>query len=314
MNYTDATQTDLELCHSNQVEGIIKIVDGKVVALNARAAQLLNISQQQTSTLPLITVVRNHKIEEVYLTGKSQEVSSQGKLLQVSPCDIGLSIIDISELRKVQDDTSELLAVLSHEFRTPVTAIRSTIEALYYDLPLEKKETILNRATTEVERLTRLLNDLTVDVKPPNLRRLSLKEHIARAEGLLNQKLRENNITFKSETEDFYVIADSDKLLQILLNLIENAIVHGPKDATITLKATVQNNVLHIVVEDEGEPLNSATIEQLFEPHSRGSSNKAKGTGLGLYIVRNIAKTWDGEAWGQALETGNCFGFSVPLA
>jgi len=300
----------------NQVEGLLEIEDGKGMSLNARAAELLNIPLEHTPNLALIAVVRNHKIEEAYLKQEKTDISSQGRILQVTPCDIGLSILDITDLRNSQEHARELLAVLSHELRTPVTTIHSTIEALHYDLSTEKRQNLLERATTEVERLTRLLDDLTVDVKPPILRRLSLNEHIDRAEILLSDKLATHQITLKtqtSDTNDYFVYADSDKLLQVLINLVENAAVHGPDGAIVEIKVKPVENMLSIDVIDQGQPLESSSIEQLFEPHSRGDSNKTKSTGLGLYIVRNIANYWGGEAWGHALEHGNSFGFSVPL-
>ncbi len=302
-----------KLWKSNQVEGILEIKHGNVLSLNARAAQLLDIADGQTLNLPLITIVRNHKIEEAYLNQEKLEVNTQGKILEVTPCDIGLSIIDITDLKKSQEHARELLAVLSHELRTPVTIIQSTIEVLHYDLSKEKRDTFLERASTEVERLTRLLDDLTVDVKPPVLRRLNLEEHIFRASNLLSNTLETHNITLKIEPCAYFVLADSDKLLQILINLLENAAVHGPDDAIVTIKAVPKDRQLYVYVIDQGQPLDDTTIEALFEPHSRGDSNKSKGTGLGLYIVRNIAKSWSGEAWGNSLNDGNSFAFSVPI-
>ena len=98
-----------------------------------------------------------------------------------------------------------------------------------------------------------------------------------------------------------------------MINLLENAAVHGPDGRTIFLKAEVQGAWVRVSVRDEGEPLPERAIDRLFEPHSRGRGVKAKGTGLGLYIVRSIAGRWGGEAWGRPLEDGNEFGFTVPL-
>ena len=66
-------------------------------------------------------------------------------------------------------------------------------------------------------------------------------------------------------------------------------------------------------MQDQGERLAEDAFERLFEPHARGTSVKAKGTGLGLYIVRSIAERWGGEAWGRRLERGNEFGLSVQV-
>jgi signal transduction histidine kinase len=105
--------------------------------------------------------------------------------------------------------------------------------------------------------------------------------------------------------------------------------VHGPDGGTVTLAARAEGGMVRVEVLDEGEPLEEGRIDELFQPHSRGRSAKAKGTGLGLYIVRSIARRWGGDAWGKprgvpagdAAEAdaagtvrGNIFGFRVPRA
>jgi len=133
---------------------------------------------------------------------------------------------------------------------------------------------------------------------------------------VLQDTFAANSVTLRCEVPPCTVLADSDKLLQVLINLLENAAVHGPKGKTVRLLAWRADGGTKamVAVRDEGEPLKPATIDKLFEPHARGPSVKARGTGLGLYIVRSIAKRWGGTAWGKPLEAGNEFGFSVPLA
>ena len=109
------------------------------------------------------------------------------------------------------------------------------------------------------------------------------------------------------------VVAEAGKVRQVLINLLENAAVHGPDEHTVFLRAEMQSAWVRVSVRDEGEPLPKGAIDRLFEPHSRGRGVKAKGTGLGLYIVRSIAGRWGGEAWGRPLDEGNEFGFTVPL-
>ena len=215
-------------------------------------------------------------------------------------------------MRRAQENARELLAVLSHELRTPVTTIRSTLEALHFEMDDAQRTRFLERAEGETERLVRLLNDLTVDVKPPKLRSLDLYEVTIKALSLLRDTFKEHRVKVELEVPAFTVLADADKLLQVLINLLENAAIHGPDDAVVCLSAAQRDGTVHVRVRDEGTPLGQETIETLFEPHSRGSA-KARGTGLGLYIVRSIAQRWGGQAWGRALENGNEFGFSVPL-
>ncbi len=294
-------------------EGLILVGDRRVVRLNAAAGRFLDVEPDGAAGAPLISVLRDHRLEEVFLTGQSTELETRGRILRASATLDCLMLVDLSETRRAQESARELLAVLSHELRTPATTIRSTLEALRYPLEEAQRERFLGRAEAETERLVRLLNDLTVDVRPPKLRSLALREVVSRALTLLHDTFLEHKVRLECSVPPFTVLADADKLLQVLINLLENAAVHGPDEKTVFLAVEMQGAWVRVSVRDEGQPLLKPAIEGLFEPHSRGRGVKVKGTGLGLYIVRSIANRWGGEAWGRPLETGNEFGFSVPL-
>lgn len=303
-------------------EGVVLICDEKILFMNERAAEFLQVDIAHIENLSLLAILRDHRLEQVYRDKAQTRIETRGRVLEARGMAEGLLLRDVSSEERVKENARELLAVLSHELRTPVTILRSTIEALNYDLSKSQQKHFLERAEAEGARLTRLLDDLTVDVKPPKMRRLSLKEHLERALAIVQDSFKRHQVTPLDnlpKQEDFTIWADADKFVQVLVNLLENAAVHGPDNAQIAIVVQAQDNgMLHISVCDQGEPLDDALMEELFEPHSRGGS-KAKGTGLGLYIVRSIAQRWEGEAWGRACEHyeergfGNEFGFSVPL-
>lgn len=294
-------------------EGVIVVRAGRVVELNAAAGRFLEVAPEQAVGLPLIGVLRDHRLEQVFLSGEAAELETRGRILQASRAGDCLLLSDLTDMRRAQENARELLAVLSHELRTPATTIRATLEALRYPLEEPQRERFLSRAEAETERLVRLLNDLTVDVRPPKLRSLALRDVLSRALALVQDTFYEHRVSFECELPPLTVLADSDKLLQVLINLLENAAIHGPDDKTVRLIAETRGGWVEVVVHDEGEPLPPEAVERLFEPHSRGRGVKAKGTGLGLYIVRSIAQRWGGEAWGKPLPNGNEFGFSLPL-
>lgn len=294
-------------------EGIIVVRASRVVRLNAAAARFLEVEAAQAVGLPLIGVLRDHRLEAVFLHRQETELETRGRVLRASAAGPCLILYDITEMRRAQEDARELLAVLSHELRTPATTIRATLEALRYPLEEAQRERFLGRAEAETERLVRLLNDLTVDVRPPKLRSLALRDVLTRALALVQDTFFEHKVRLECDVPALTVLADEDKLLQVFINLLENAAIHGPDEKTIHLNAEAEGGWVRVAVRDEGEPLPTAAVERLFEPHSRGRGVKAKGTGLGLYIVRSIAQRWGGEAWGRPLEAGNEFGFSVPL-
>lgn len=304
-------------------EGVVLIQEEQVIFMNQKASDLLHVDMRQVEGSSLLAVLRDHRLEQVYREGSSCRLETRGRILEARAVSNGLLLRDISNEERSKENARELLAVLSHEFRTPVTTLRSAIEALKYDLKPEQQAHFLERAEAEGARLTRLLDDLTVDVKPPKLRRLSLQEHVARAITILQEVFSRHQVSATIhfvEEEDLTVWADSDKLLQVLINLLENAAVHGPDEAEIMVHIHNDEHFAYVAVRDQGAPLDDAVMQELFEAHSRGNS-KVKGTGLGLYIVRSIANRWGGEAWGKTYTDTkdevtpwkNEFGFSAPL-
>lgn len=293
-------------------EGIVAVAGGHVRFLNRAAAELLGVDQRRAAGQPLIAVLRDHRLEHAFLAQQPAELPVRGRTVEVRPFPAGMLLHDLTGVRRAQDDARELLAVLSHEFRTPVTTIRSTLEALGYGLPEEQQARLLARAEAEADRLVRLLQDLTVDVRPPLLRRIALAEVAERAAALLQDAFTASRVRLRYDLAPATVLADEDKLLQALINLLENAALHGPPEGQISLVAEQgEPGWLAVAVRDEGSPLPAEQLERFFEPHARGRSGRPGGGGLGLFIVRSIATRWGGHAWGRPLPAGNEFGFTV---
>jgi signal transduction histidine kinase len=166
-------------------EGVVLVADGRVRALNATAAAMLQTTPERAVGAPLIAVVRDHRIEAALLGTAPIEVATRGRRIVVVAIQGGLLLRDVSSARRAEESARDLLAVLSHELRTPVTTIRAALEALRFDLPAAQRDRYLARAEGEADRLTRLLSDLTVDVAPPHARSLAWRDELARATGLL---------------------------------------------------------------------------------------------------------------------------------
>ena len=296
-------------------EGVVLVEDSVVSYLNAAAAALLYVDRDRVVGRPLIGVARDHRIEAVARGGDPVEVEVRGRRIRVERIRGGLSLVDVTRVRQSEEDARELLAVLSHELRTPVTTIQSTIEALQDDdLPLATRERFLRRAEQESRRLMRLLADLTVDVSPPRSRSVHLPEVVDRALALIAPKLAERGVSVRRQGPALDVWMDPDKALQLVLNLVENAVVHGPADREILIetRTAAEGDRAEIEVHDRGDPLAEDAFEGLFVPHRRGDAAAAAGAGLGLYIVRSIAERAGGRAWGRPTSAGNAFGVALP--
>ncbi|HEX2862941.1 MAG TPA: ATP-binding protein, partial [Deinococcales bacterium] len=303
---------------------VIAIQDGVVTGLNAAAVRLFVIHPQLAVGRPVIEVLRNHRLEALAGTGGELEVAAGPRTLVARGLPEGpgraggLVIRDVTAERERERQSRELLATLAHEFRTPVTGIKGLLEALLTDPPREARERFVRIAAQEAERLARLTEDLTTSLHPPVERTFAVGEALERALSLLNPEFAERGTRLEATGLDTLVRCDPEKLLQVLLNLLQNAARHGPPGGRVCLAAGPEPGgaLAGVRVTDEGRELRD--YSRLFRPHERGETS-APGTGMGLAVVRSIVKAWGGTVWarydGQANAGlgGNEFGFTVPV-
>ncbi|WP_139807012.1 PAS domain-containing sensor histidine kinase [Deinococcus hopiensis] len=291
-----------------------------VTRVNAAAVRLWGVTQDRAAGRPLLEVVRRHTLEALTERGGELELEVGGRTLRCtatraepgpsgSEAEGALIVEDITEHRRREAELREATAVLSHEFRTPVTGLRGVLEALEYDMPPDLAQNFVRQGLQEVERLARLVEDLAVGFRPTRARTLALAEAFARAERLLRPELsaRQTTLTFGA---DHLVRADPDKLLQVLLNLVENALKYGPPGHSVEVQTSVRGTWVEVAVLDEGPPLEDAG--SLFRAHTRGQGATGQGSGMGLYIVRSIVQGWGGQAWAERQGERNAFCFTLP--
>ena len=285
----------------------------QVTDLNRAAEMLFQVHRERAMDRLLIGVVRDHRIERLALEGGTLELDWTGRFLRVRGLRSGdgtgsLIFEDVSETRTRERELREVMAILSHEFRTPVTAIKGLLEALQADPPPETRQRFLELSLAEVERLVRLSDDLTVGFRPQAQRSFPLADAINRVLRLLKDELEKRHVTVMVDAADLVIHCDPDKLVQVLLNLLENALRHGPNPGEVRLQASLERPFVRVVVHDAG--LELPTYNHIFEAHRR--SPNSNGSGMGLYVVRSIVTSWNGQTWGRYTGKGNEFGFSVP--
>lgn len=286
---------------------------GLVTQLNAAAVRLWGVAQERAAGRPVLEVVRRHTLETLLERGGELELEAGGRTLRCTATrdaqGAALIVEDITEHRRREAELREATAVLSHEFRTPVAALRGVLEALEYDMPTDLAQNFVRQGLQETERLARLVEDLAVGFRPTRARTLALAEAFARAERLLGGELaaRQASLSFG---QDYLVRADPDKLLQVLLNLVENALKYGPAGQPVGVVTALRGTWVEVCVLDRGAPLNDT--ENLFRAHTRGRGATGQGSGMGLYIVRSIVQGWGGQVWVERQGEHNAFCFTLP--
>lgn len=290
-------------------QAIVLFEGGVVTYLNTAAARLWNVSSEKARGRPLLEVLRRHTLEALCERGGETELEVSGRTLRCLAVPGALIVEDISDHRRREAELREATAILSHEFRTPVTGLRGVLEALEYEMPPELQQTFVKQGLQEVERLARLVEDLAVGFRPTRARTVPLSEVYARAERLLLPEVNARNATL-AFGDDHLVRADPDKLLQILLNLLENALKYGPRGGQVQVQSAARGLWVEVAVCDEGAPLSST--EHLFQAHTRGEGASGLGSGMGLYIVRSIVQGWGGQAWAERRGDKNAFVFTLP--
>lgn len=217
-----------------------------------------------------------------------------------------------------------VIADIAHELRTPLTVIQGNLEALMdgvYDLTPENVAAI-HRRTVVLSRLVADLRDLALaEAGQLRLERrpVALGEVIGQVSEGLQDQAREKGVTLRTEVDDGLpaVHADEQRIAQVLLNLLSNALRHTPAGGAITLAAEARDGRVLVRVRDTGTGIPPEDLPHVFERFYRADRSRARstgGTGLGLTIAKQIVEAHGGEIWAQSwLGAGSTFGFSLPV-
>lgn len=210
-----------------------------------------------------------------------------------------------AELKELNEFRSNLIDTVSHEFRTPLTSIQGyTSRLLRQDIEIdeEMKQKSLRTIKKQSERLSRMVEDLLVvpDIEGEKLRinpePLWLNKIMESAIALVSSedKVIENNIG-----EDFpLVLADKDRLEQVFVNLLENAVKYSAEGAVISVSSIGKGKSAKVYIKNPCEVIPEAKLEKLFEKFTRiddKTTRTTRGTGLGLFIVKGLVEAMNGE-------------------
>lgn len=214
---------------------------------------------------------------------------------------------DVTEQEKLDKMRKEFVANVSHELRTPLTSIKSYTETLL-DGAVENKEYTINFLkviNSESERMTRLVKDLLqlskldYDKMEWNMKRLDIRSILKDCAFKMEISARQKNQTIIFEAEDNIpeINGDKDRIEQVFINIISNAIKYTPEDGSIHVSAKVKDENVEIKISDTGIGIPKDDLPRLFERFYRVDKARSRamgGTGLGLSIAKNIVEAHKG--------------------
>lgn len=231
----------------------------------------------------------------------------------------------LQELDKLKSD---FVSTVSHELRTPMTAIKGYVDNILDGLTgvlTERQSYYLNRVKSNVERLTRMINEL-LDLSrieagkvELNLGNVRMRELISDIVEGFQTMAREKGVTLRTHQPDDLpaIQGDRDKLHQVLTNLIQNAIKFTPTGGEVEVESQLwDDGYLQVGVIDTGSGIPSHELEKVFEKFYRGESGSQDDQrwGLGLSIARSLVKLHGGQIWVESTPgQGSRFYFTVPI-
>ncbi|MBI3313403.1 MAG: phosphate regulon sensor histidine kinase PhoR [Candidatus Omnitrophica bacterium] len=344
---SEGEKAKIALILENMTEAVIAVDSGKqILAINPSAEAIFHVQKKQAVGKTLIEIVRNPKIDEMMdlaMAGEQtptveMEISRPAKkslkahAVSVSKHEEGLSgilvVTDVTEMRKLENLRRDFVANVSHELKTPLTSLKGFIETLLGGAAKDpaKAESFLRMMEEDSARLARLIDDLLelskIESREIILRRepIDLKELAAKAVKLLDSSIKEKQITVENQIDPALkgkLLADADKIQQVFVNLIDNAVKFNRSGGKITLKTSAGKTNVQISVEDNGLGIPAADVPRVFERFFRVDKARNKnsgGTGLGLAIVKHIVEAHDGKVSCESeLGKGSKFYFTLPL-
>ena len=237
---------------------------------------------------------------------------------------------NVTEERALDELKGEFVATISHELRTPLAAIYGSAQTLRRDdleLDEETSGRLLVVITTESERLTRIASEILL-ANSLDSGRLVLDSREVDVYALVGEVVEEMRAIFAdrdglridlpSANGQPAVVADPDRLRQVLINLIDNAVKYSPEGGRVAVEIEPLPHSVRVAIRDEGIGIPRAEQQRIFGKFYRVDPQLSRGvggTGLGLYICRELVRRMQGRVWVASNEgEGSTFYVDLPLA
>jgi two-component system, OmpR family, phosphate regulon sensor histidine kinase PhoR len=320
-------------------EGVLLLdAQHSVVAANPAAARIVDRPLESMLSASLIAAVRDHDVAEVaraatgapvpvHISAAGHDVLATASMVEAGSVRTLVVLEDVTELERARRARAELVANMSHELRTPVAAARALAETLQSGVDdASERARFVDRLAEEVARLGAMVERLLrlsrlesgSEVLTPEA--LDPAALLATAASRIEPLAGQRNISIEVLPSSAPLVnGDGDRVLEVLSNLLENALRYAPDGSRVALLAERQDGdpvMVRFEVDDEGPGILPMERERVFERFYTGDRARVAGdgTGLGLAIARHIVQRLGGRIWVADRTPGATLCFTLPLA
>ena len=324
---------------STMGDGILVVdSESRVTMVNRAAEKLLKLSEDEAVGRTFIEVVRDHELDSILQeclktleqqTGVAEtEPRRQFLRMIATPLGSGSLVLlqDISELRRLETVRRDFISNISHELRTPVASLKVLAETLQEGAIDDRAvaQDFLHKINIEVDRLTQMVNELGELSRiesgefPLKIQPVDLGDVVRRVAERLRAQAERGGLSLKVDIPHGLAkaLADEERVEQVLVNLVHNAIKFTSPGGRITISTEVEGDSILISVADTGVGIPADDLPRIFERfYKADKARSGGGTGLGLAIAKHIVEALGGKIWVESIEgRGSTFTFTLTVA
>lgn len=345
----EAERNRLDSVLTHMTDGVVATDRrGKVITINEMALSLLSLKQEDAIGQSILTLFQ---LDEEYSLRSLLENTKEMLIERPSPVPhfqdlilrVDFSMIrresgfisglvavlhDVTEQEKTEQERRDFVSNVSHELRTPLTSMRSYLEALedgaWKDPEIAPH--FLQVTLEETDRMIRMINDL-LNLSKMDSGNAQMQMELVNFNNLVNFVLDRFDMMVTSQNKDYqikreftkrdlWLEIDTDRLIQVIDNIMNNAIKYSPDGGTVTVRLIETHNHIILSITDEGIGIPRKDLNKIFDRFYRVDKARARqqgGTGLGLAISREVLKAHGGSIWVESRENqGSTFYVSLP--
>lgn len=320
---------------------LIADADGRVQLLNPTAQRLFQVDEETGLGRSLVEVMRYHQLVDLWRHSRNGQ--RQSTMLEIGPQHLFLQVVaiplkssltgstlllfqDLTQLRRLETVRRDFISNVSHELRTPLASLKALAETLQegaLDDPPAARRFIL-RMETEIDNMTQLVNEL-LELSRIESGKVSLSFHRIHPYDLLQPAYE--RMVLQAERAGLELVmdcppdlppifADPDRITQVVINLVHNAIKFTPPGGKITISAYQDCEKIVFFVRDTGIGIPKGDLIRVFERFYKADrARTGGGTGLGLSIARHMIESHGGDIWTESeVDIGTTIYFTLPVA